>query len=188
MLFCTIGYIPVLECSIKFKKTKKGKWRCIVHIAHLCLLVVLKLEIMENSLQLYQKNAQVRGIFVEKDCDWVCIGCKKVRVARGNSNPASKLMNWFYKLGRAIGRSSKKELTSLDIVEAQNFSIINVKYLNVEHGILSNKPRINLSTLGTCRNWVQNFKTHTFRLASNDSLIGGEYPNYMIEIEGKTKG
>ena len=107
---------------------------------------------MENSLQLYQKNALIRGIFVKKDGDWVCIGCKKVRVARVNSNPASKLMNRFYKLGRAIERSSKKELTSLDIVEAQNFSIINVKYLNVEHGVLSNKPRINLSTLGTCRN------------------------------------
>ena len=65
--------------------------------------------------------------------DWVCLGCKKLREARGNSNPAPKLMNWFYKLGKDIERSSKQELTSFDIVEAQNFSIINVKYFNVEH-------------------------------------------------------
>ena len=64
----------------------------------------------------------------------MCLGCKKLRVARGNSNPAPKLMNWFYKLGRVIERSSKQELTSLDIVEAKNFSIINMKYINVEHG------------------------------------------------------
>ena len=63
----------------------------------------------------------------------MCLGCKKFRVARGNSNPAPKLMNWFFKLGRAIERFSKQELTSLEIVEAKNFSIINVKYLNVEH-------------------------------------------------------
>ena len=75
-----------------------------------------------------------KGNFRGKYGDWVCLGCKKLRVARGNSDPAPKLMNWFYKLGRAIERSSKHELTSFDIVEAQNFSIIIVKYLNVKHG------------------------------------------------------
>ena len=82
------------------------------------------------------KECSGKGDFRGKDGGWVCLGCKKLRVARGNSNPDPKLMNWFYKVGRAIERSSKQELTSLDIVEAENFSIINVKYLNVEHVFL----------------------------------------------------
>ena len=80
------------------------------------------------------KECSGKENFRGKDGDWVCLACKKLRVARENGNPAPKLMNWFYKLGRDIERSSKQELTSLDIVEAKNFSIINVKYLNVEHG------------------------------------------------------
>ena len=89
---------------------------------------------MEDSLQLYIKKFSGKGDFRGKDSDWVCLGCKKLRVARGNRNSAPKVMNWVYKLDRAIERSSKQELTSFDIVEAQNFSIIDVKYLNIEHG------------------------------------------------------
>ena len=80
------------------------------------------------------KESSGKEDFRGKDGDWVCLACNKLRVARENSNPAPKLMNWFYKLGRDIERSSKQELISLDIVEAKNFSIINVKYLNVKHG------------------------------------------------------
>ena len=79
------------------------------------------------------KECSGKGDSRGKDGGWVCRGCKTLHVARGNSNPAPKLMNWFYKLGRVIERSSKQELTSLDIVEAKNFSIINMKYINVEH-------------------------------------------------------
>ena len=85
-------------------------------------------------LVIVSKECSSKGEFRGKYGGWVCLGCKKLRVARGNGNPVPKLVNWFYKLGRAIERSSKQELTSLDIVEAKNFSIINVKYLNVEHG------------------------------------------------------
>ena len=41
------------------------------------------------------KECSGKGDFRGKDGGWVCLGCKKLRVERGNSNPAPKLMNWF---------------------------------------------------------------------------------------------
>ena len=47
-------------------------------------------------------------------------------------NPSGTLKNWYYKLQRAIERSNKAELTSLDIMEAKNVGAIRSKYLNIE--------------------------------------------------------
>ena len=95
MLFCTIGYIHVLECSIKFKETKKRKVK--IHSTYCTPLSISSFKIGDYGglPAIISIECSGKGNFRGKYGDWVCLGCKKLRVARGNSDPAPKLMNWF---------------------------------------------------------------------------------------------
>ena len=63
-------------------------------------------------------------------------------------------------------------MTSLDIVEAQNFSIINVKYLNVGHSFFIEQAKAQVEYARHISELSAKLKTKTFRLVSEDSCPG----------------
>ena len=55
------------------------------------------------------------GVDPGKDGGWICITCKKLHVAKGNSNPVANINNCYYGMRRVEEKSQKQELTSIYI-------------------------------------------------------------------------
>ena len=119
------------------------------------------------------KECTRKEVYVGKDGGQVCKFCKELRAARGNSNPSGTLKNWYYKLQRAIERSNKAELTSLDIMEAKHFGAICSKYLNIEEGHLLREQSIaQVEYANHMSQLSENLPKKTYTLAAQDSCPG----------------